>query len=354
MSQEWSMEVQDFFPELNRLDSFLRDLLPGQSIETMDLIEDVLKGNWVLDPMLLWKYIQSCINAYISDWKKLFVSLLVLFILSAVVTSFLSAFQNTQVSKAAEFFFLLCQLTILITAIREVMDIVAVAMEQMIEFLKLAIPSYMICVAAAGSGLSAAIFYKLLIGFLCMIEGIVISGVMPAAEAYMLLGAMESLLGEDRFQGILDMIKKGILWTLKGLIVIVSGSGILQTTITPVIDKTNMTFAQKTVGAIPGIGDIAESITGVTLASASAMKNSFGVVILVILILLILIPTLKAFMILGTIKLGTALGSIGGGQRMVKCAEYMSDAGFLMLRMLVTVSALFFVAIAAITQATSI
>ena len=39
---------------------------------------------------------------------------------------------------------------------------------------------------------------------------------------------------------------------------------------------------------------------------------------------------------------------------MVKCAEYMSDAGFLMLRMLVSVSALFFVAIAAITQATSL
>lgn len=354
MSQEWGMEVQDILPELDQLDSFLRNSLPGKSVHTMDLIKDVLQGNWVLEPMLIWRYIRSYVCDYISDWKKLFLSLLVLFILSAVVTSFLSAFQNTQAAKATEFFFLLCQLTILITAIRQVMDIVTGAIEQMTDFLKLAIPAYMICIAAAGSGLSATIFYKLLLSFLCMIEGIVIAGIMPAAEAYMLLGAMESLMGEERFKGVLDLIKKGILWTLKGLIVVVSGSGILQTIITPVIDKTNMTFAQKTAGAIPGIGDIAESITSVTVASASAVKNSFGVVILMIMVLIILMPALKAFMILGTIRLGTALGSIGGGRRMVKCAEYMSDAGFLMLRMLVTVSALFFVAIAAITQATSL
>ena len=149
------------------------------------------------------------------------------------------------------------------------------------------------------------------------------------------------------------MIKKGILWVLKGLIVLVSGSGILQAIITPVIDKSNLTFMQKSAGALPGIGDIAETITSVTIMSANAVKSSFGVTILLILILIIIIPILKVFMILGTIRLATALGSIAGGQRMLKCTQYLTDAGFLLLRMLVTLSALFFVSIAAITKATS-
>lgn len=117
------------------------------------------------------------------------------------------------------------------------MSIVTQTMEHMLEFLKLAIPSYMICIAAAGSGLSASVFYKLLLGFICLIEGIVVAGCVPAVEAYMLIGVAESLMGEDRFRGIMEMIKKGILWVLKGLIVLVSGSGILQAIITPVIDK---------------------------------------------------------------------------------------------------------------------
>lgn len=78
---------------------------------------------------------------------------------------------------------------------------------------------------------------------------------------------------------------------------------------------------------MPGIGDIAESITSVTIMSANAVKSSFGVTILLILILIIIIPILKVFMILGTIRLATALGSIAGGQRMLKCTQYLTDAG---------------------------
>ena len=77
------------------------------------------------------------------------------------------------------------------------------------------------------------------------------AGCVPAVEAYMLIGVAESLMGEDRFRGIMEMIKKGILWVLKGLIVLVSGSGILQAIITPVIDKSNLTFMQKSAGALP-------------------------------------------------------------------------------------------------------
>lgn len=354
MNQDWEADMGDILPDLSQIDRILQKLLPGEKVSTMDLIEDVLKGNWVLEPKLFLHYIQSGLNGYWEDLRQLLISLLVLFIMSAVITSFLNAFQNTGAAKAARFFFILCQLVVLITALKEVMGIVTEAFEQMLDFLKLVIPAYMICVAAAGSGLSAVIFYKLLLGILCLIEGIVVAGLMPVVEGYILLGVVESLHGEERFKGLMDLIKKGILWTLKGLIVIITGSGILQTIITPVIDKANLTMMQKTAGAIPGIGDIAESIANVTIVSASAVKNSFGVVILLLLILLMTAPVLRIFLILGAVRLGTALGSIAGEKQMTVCSEYMTDAGFLMLRMLVTVTALFFLTIAALTNATSI
>lgn len=351
--QGWeSVDMRDILPDLSLADEFLKELLPGEKIKTMDLIEDVLKGNWVLEPDLFWQYIQSYIGSYWDEWKTLFISLLMLFILSAIVSSLMNAFQNDGAAKAVRFFFILCQLVVLITALKEVMGIVTDTMTRMLDFLKLMIPAYMVCVAAAGSGLTAMIFYKLLIGFLCLVEGIVAAGMMPVIEGYILLGVVESLFGEERFKGLMEMLKKGILWTLKGLVVMITGSGILQIIITPVIDKANLTVMQKTAGAIPGIGDIAESVTGVTIASAVAVKNSLGVVILLILLLLITAPALRIFCILGVIKLGAALGGISGEKQMAECTEYMTDAGFLMLRVLVTVTTLFFLTIAALTNAT--
>lgn len=354
MSQETSLWAElDILPDLSVLDNLLRDLLPGRSTDSMDFIEDVLKGNWALDPALFWRYIAGTITGVFDDWRRLFISVLVLFILVALVSNLMSALKNEGAAKAAKTFFIVCQLVVLINAFHEVLGIVEEAMTQMLEFLKLMIPAYMICIAAAGSGLTALIFYKLLLGFLCLIEGIVAASLTTVVEGYVMLGVVESVWGEERFKGLMDLIKKGLQWVLKMMIVVMSGSSILQVIITPVVDKTNNAVIQKTAGAIPGIGDVIESVSSVTLASAIAVKNSLGVLILVALILLIAAPVIKSFMILLIIRVSGALGSICGEKQMMKCVEYISEAGFMLLRILITVTTLFFVTIAAVTNATS-
>ena len=151
----------------------------------------------------------------------------------------------------------------------------------------------------------------------------------------------------------MELIRNGVQWVLKTMVVVFSGSSILQTLITPSIDRANNAVIHKTVGIIPGIGDIAESVSGVTLTSAIALKNSFGVLILVVLILIIAAPVVRVFIILLIIKVSGALGGICGEKQMIKCVESISEAGFMMLRILITVTALFFVTIATVTNATS-
>jgi stage III sporulation protein AE len=343
----------DILPELKELDRFLYELLPDENINSLDFIEDVLKGNWVLEPLLFWKYISQVITNVIYDWKHLFVSILVLFILSSVVGGILEAFKNDGAAKAAKLFFVVCQLAVLINAFKEVLDIVGSAMDRMLEFLKLMIPTYMICMAAAGSGMSALIFYKLLLGFICLIEGIVAASLTSVVEGYVMLGVAESIWGEERFKPIMELIRKSLQWALKTIVMVLSGSSILQVIITPVIDRANNAVIYKTAGAIPGIGDMVESVSSVTLASAIALKNSLGVLILVILVLTIITPVIHSFVILITIRIAGALGSICGEKQMTKCVDYISEAGFMLIRILITVTTLFFVTIAAVTNATS-
>lgn len=347
-----SKQLGEILPDSDFMDEFLKDLLPQENIQAMDFIENVLKGDWVLDPTLFWDYISGNVSSYWGEMKTIFISILVLFILSAVISSFLAALKNETTAKVAKLFFVLCQLILLMYTFREVLAIVTQTMDKMTEFLKIMIPAYMMCVAAAGSGLSAMIFYKLLLGFLCLVEGILVAALIPIAEGYAMLGILESIFGEKRFCGLMKLLKDGGLWALKGLIMFVSGSGILQLIITPVIDKVNISILQKTAGAIPGIGDIAESVSGITLTSAMAVKNSFGVVVLVILLLVMIAPALHIFVLLGTVKLASAIGGICGEKHMVECTDYIADAGFLLLRMLVTVAALFFLTLAAMTNVT--
>jgi hypothetical protein len=64
-------------------------------------------------------------------------------------------------------------------------------------------------------------------------------------------------------------------------------------------------------------------------------------------------PVIHSFVILITIRIAGALGSICGEKQMTKCVDYISEAGFMLIRILITVTTLFFVTIAAVTNATS-
>ena len=199
MSQEISLWQEiDILPDLGVLDDLLKDLLPGRNTDSMDFIEDVLKGNWALDPGLFWRYIRESVAGVFDDWKRLFITVLILFILVAMVSNLMAALKNEGAAKAAKTFFILCQLVVLIDAFHEVLGIVEETMMQMIEFLKLMIPAYMICIAAAGSGLTALIFYKMLLGFLCLIEGIVAASLTTVVEGYVMLGVVESIWSSSK------------------------------------------------------------------------------------------------------------------------------------------------------------
>ena len=74
MSQEISLWREiDILPDLSVLDNLLGDLLPGKDTDSLDFIEDVLKGNWVLDPGLFWRYIRESVSGVFNDWRRLFI-----------------------------------------------------------------------------------------------------------------------------------------------------------------------------------------------------------------------------------------------------------------------------------------
>ncbi len=345
------MEIEyDIFPDTGAVEEYLEKILPDFEMTSIDFYEDVLKGNWVLEPTILWEYIKECLFGDFAELKTLLISILVLFILSSVMTSVMEAFRSDGAAKVVRFFFLLSLMGVLLSAFQRVMAISVETMENMLEFLKIALPVYMMTVATAGAGLTAMLFYKLLLGVLCLLEGTVVSNLVPIIEAYMMLGILEAVEGEERFKSLKHLIKKGILGIMKLMILVVNGSGLIQLIVTPVIDKANLAVAQKTAGAIPGIGDIAQAASGIAVTSAVVIKNSLGVFIMVVMIVIMVIPVVQIFTILATMKVGCALGDICGERRLVSCTESISDAGFMLLRLLITVTALFFITIAMLTH----
>lgn len=56
MNWEWDNTLEEILPDTARIDAFLKQLLPGQPVHIVDMMQEILQGNWVMEPMMFWKY----------------------------------------------------------------------------------------------------------------------------------------------------------------------------------------------------------------------------------------------------------------------------------------------------------
>lgn len=72
---------------------------------------------------------------------------------------------------------------------------------------------------------------------------------------------------------LLNFWKKGIGWVLKGALGIITGFSIFQSLLTPVLDSVRKTGLQSLISALPGVGDVADSVIELTLGSAAGNQG---------------------------------------------------------------------------------
>jgi stage III sporulation protein AE len=173
-----------------------------------------------------------------------------------------------------------------------------------------------------------------------------LSIVLPLIYCYAILALINGVWTEDRLDLLLDLMKKTIAMILKVSLGIVAGISFLQSIITPAIDNIQATAFKRILTVIPGIGNLAEGVTEMVVGSAILVKNSLGILFLLILILVCITPLVKILAIAGIMKLSAALTAIISEKRIVRCTDRIGDAGFLLFKVAFTAVALFFILIA--------
>ncbi len=94
-------------------------------------------------------------------------------------------------------------------------------------------------------------------------------------------------------------------------------------------------------------------MTELVLGSAVLIKNSMGVLLLILLFGALLLPLLKIAVVTGAVKLGAAVTGIVSDKRISECADRVGTAGFLLFRCVFTSAALFIIVIAVVSVTVS-
>lgn len=322
------------------------NLFPEYHLNLEEILSLIMQGKLGEAGKDLLGQLAGGIGSEMAGLKSLLVAILLLGILSAFFSDFADIFSGQQISQAGFYFTYLFLMAVLTRAFLEMAGVAADTIENTVLFVKLLIPTYFMAVGAAVGITTATAGYQIIMVVAYGIQSFLLTALMPIIFCYVILALINGLWTEERLTLLLDLIKKAIGVILKAALGMVAGISFIQSIITPAIDSVKASAIKKLISVIPGIGNLAEGVTEMVVGSAVLLKNSIGILFLLLLIALCAAPLIKIFVLAGILKVGAALAGIISDKRLMHCTDRIGDAGLLLFKTVFTTVALFFILIA--------
>ena len=348
MDESGLLEQIDF----SYINDLLSDIFPSGAITFQDMLDKIMKGDMEFSISYLWEAVKNALSQGFLESKNIFLAVLAIGIFGALLTNVTELLENKQVTEFAGYFILLLLAIILFKSFNLSIEIAMDATGKIVDFMKVFIPAYSLSMCFLAGTVTAYSYYQLAFFIIYGVECVLVSIFIPLCQCYAFLTVMNGVSGNKRFEGIIKLLDKVIKGGIKAASFLTIGSSMIHSMLTPAIDNFNTKLVQKSVGMKPGLGDVSDSMTEVFFGSALLIKNSIGVVALIILIVICLFPLMKLFCIGGALKLAGALVGIFGEKKQVQFIDQMGDGTFHMFQITLCTMVMFFISIALIAGVT--
>lgn len=339
--------------EFNDVNKSIDKLLEGESIDFKQMISNVVKGK---EPLDVEKLIQALIDqafGQVTYIKRTILHIMIITMAAALLSNFSSVFNNSQISDVSFYVVYMLMLTILMKSFVSVTDIAQNAVNALIEFMQSLVPAYYLALSSAGKISTAVIFYQAILLIITGIQLMFSNLIMPLINIYVVLILVNNLSKEDFLSRLAQLLKSIIEWLLKAMLTVVIGFNVIQNLIAPAIDSFRTTMLNKTVSAIPGVGNAVNAVTDMVIGSAVIIKNGVGVAALVVLIVISLVPLIQLWFFSIMYKLSAAIMQPVSDARLINSIGGVGDGVRLLIKVVTTSLVLFMITIAIVTATTT-
>lgn len=288
----------------------------------------------------------------ISIARPIFVKMLLFSVLFSMIHRLLGS-KKTYVSNMG---FLLIYTTLMVLLMQSFFMVRDVAMEGMngiLTFLQALIPTYTMTMVFTGNAITGAMAYELAFFFVYLIEYLMKHLLSPMIHVFVLVLFLNHLFEEDKLSKMAEFMEKIISLILKIGFGSVVGLGVVQSLLTPMKDRIANNVMLSGLSSIPGIGGALGATGDIIFSCGMLIKNSLGIIGLVILFVITAIPILKIVCFWGMYHILSIVLQPVSDARLVECVSGVARGCDLYLKIILYSMLLFFVLISMVTMATS-
>ena len=288
----------------------------------------------------------------LSIAKPVFVKMLLFTVLFSVVQKLLAT-RNKYISDISFFVIYATVMVLLMQSFFLVRDIALEGVESLLMFLNALIPTYAVTLAFAGNAVSGAVLYEIAFFLVYLVEVLLKNFLSPVIQLFVLVLFLNHLFDEDTLSKLAEFMEKIVSMILKTAFGAVIGMGIVQSMLTPVKDRLSSNVLLSGMSAIPGVGTFLGSTGEIILSCGMLIKNSVGVIGLIVLFVIAVVPVAKIGCFLGMYQvLGIVLQPVAD-KRITECVSAVTRGCSLYLKIILYSMLLFFILLSMVSVATS-
>lgn len=328
------------------------DYLP--SIDWRQMLQDIRRGevDWNLGTILggIGRYFFQEVVAN----SALLVQLVILAVVCAVLQNLQGAFEGT-VGKLAHVVCYLTLITIAIGSFTMAVEVGREATDRMIIFVQALLPILLTMMVALGGFTTVTLLKPFIVGSLGIFSSVINYIVIPLIFLSAVLSIVNQLLGHFRVSRLADLLRQAGIWCLGLVMTLFIGVLGIQGVIGSVADGITLRAAKFATGTfIPVIGGAFADAIDAVIGYSLLLKNSIGILGLIILFGLCLFPVLKIFAITLAFKIAGVLIQPLGDESTGEVLQNLSGSLGLIMVTVASIGLMFFMTITIIVSTGSL
>lgn len=286
---------------------------------------------------------------------KLLGTLIMLTIFSALLQSLQSAFSKSSVSKIADAVVYMVLIIFALNSFYVVMTYARETIQTMVDFILALLPILLALIATGGGVVSVSFFHPIII-FLMNTSGLLMNYiVLPLLLLATILSIVSTMSDQYKVTKLSKLLQNVSVSIIGIFLTIFLGVLSVQGTATAVADGIAVKTAKFVTGNfIPVVGRMFTEAADTVISASGLLKNTVGIIGLVILCLIVAFPAIQIFCIAFIYKFAAAVLQPVGGGAIIQCLDIIGRSIIYVFACLAIVSFMFFLSITIIIAAGNI
>lgn len=335
---------------LQDLNEIVNMMLEDTDLSFSDMVSKLVSGEWVLDADTLLELLGEVFYHELAEQKSIILELFFLILLAALLFQLSHLFEQGQMTNITFYMVYLMAFVLLMKSFRGLLGQAESVIGTTAAFMKVLTPAYFLAITASNGGLTASAYYQIVLITLTLIQSVLLKLAIPGIQMYVILGIVNDLSKEDFLSKLAELVKTLVLWMNRSVTGIVVGLQVIQRMIAPAMDLVKRGLVGKTASAIPGIGNIIDSVTEMTIGCAVLVRNCLGVAALLVLVIFGLGPMIQIGITALLYRLLSAVMQPVSDKRLIQAVTVMAEGCGMILRVLFTSEILFLLTIAIVAS----